>query len=159
MDWESRSWLQQTVAGCIARGGCKMRNDGSARGLLGRGAVTRVDATVNSLAGCSPCRANARKTHSRSISYLCYLRTARPDEGIFIPTRLAKYGECSRRTCLLGDSSWGALILEVGKSPTATRWQAESCPFCSGRRCSSSLRRQAVAGPPTVRFSRRAPTW
>eukprot|EP00964_Phaeocystis_antarctica_P002031 scaffold1068_cov89-Phaeocystis_antarctica.AAC.2 len=39
-----------------------MRNDGSARGLLGRGAVTRVDATVNSLAGCSPCRANARKT-------------------------------------------------------------------------------------------------
>ena len=41
-----------------------MRNDGSARGLLGRGAVTRVDATVNSLAGCSPCRANARKTES-----------------------------------------------------------------------------------------------
>eukprot|EP00964_Phaeocystis_antarctica_P068807 scaffold41714_cov51-Phaeocystis_antarctica.AAC.1 len=34
-----------------------------------------------------------------------------------------------------------------------------SCPLCSGRRFPRSLRRRAVAGPPTVRFSRRAPTW
>ena len=30
---------------------------GDPLGVLGRGVVTRVSATVNSLAGCSPCRA------------------------------------------------------------------------------------------------------
>eukprot|EP00964_Phaeocystis_antarctica_P019915 scaffold10988_cov62-Phaeocystis_antarctica.AAC.6 len=33
-----------------------------------------------------------------------------------------------------------------------------SCPSCSRPRFPSSLRRRALAGPPTVRFSRRAPT-
>ena len=34
---------------------------GDPLGFLGRGVVTRVSATVNSLAGCSPCRAITRK--------------------------------------------------------------------------------------------------
>ena len=62
-----------------------------------------------------------------------------------------------RRTCAehaFSGTSWTALTLETGKSPTATPWRAElPVAYRSRPRFASSLRRRAVAGPRTVRFS------
>ena len=66
---------------CNAKGG-KLRI-GDPLGVLGRGVVTRVSATVNSLAGCSPCRAAPerhrivdgvpkRAPNRSKIGFICY---------------------------------------------------------------------------------------
>ena len=54
--------------------------------------------------------------------------------------------------------SWSALTLEAGKSPDEVPRADGTCRWHLVRRFPSSPRRRAPADPPTMRFSRQAPT-
>ena len=70
---------------------------------------------------------------------------------------------CVRAEPIYSRTSWTALALEVGKSPTEVPPGRRRPPWHFRWQLASSLRRRALAGPSryrgTVRFSTRAPTW
>ena len=56
----------------------------------------------------------------------------------------------SAQNTLVWRTGWSALMLEAGGSPTEVPHADGSCPWHLRRRFTSTLRRRAVAGPPTL---------
>eukprot|EP00964_Phaeocystis_antarctica_P014356 scaffold7908_cov63-Phaeocystis_antarctica.AAC.3 len=76
---------------------------------------------------------------------------ARPRGRPVVTTRArCVRGAFARRTRLLEDQSWGALTLEVGKSPTTEVPPGRRLPVAPPSAISSSFRRRALADPPTL---------